>query len=129
MADYYPTNIDRDVAKAKLPNPSFPIRESIKANSLMFESSSGYEQRRKRGQSKLIYELTYNVLKYAEWKTLRDFFLEKTNVEPFIWRHPVDKQDILVRFDQDTWTSEYFSHTAHGEKLYKLQVKLIQVFA
>lgn len=70
MPDYYPTHIDNITTNHRITNPSFPIRESIKANSLNFESSSGYEQRRKRGNSKLIYELTYNVLKYDEWRTL-----------------------------------------------------------
>lgn len=114
-----------------LPNPSRPMKESIKADTLITSFDSGHEQRRKKSDPKRIFEPQYAVLNHDQYITIRDFFMKVLNSTPFLWKHPIEGVEYLVRFDMDTFTSENFGHSPHTKNgaLYKLQLKLLQVWA
>lgn len=118
-----------DATTPRLPNCSRPIKESIKQDSLVVSFDSGHEQRRTKSDPKRIFEVTYAALTQNEYATIRDFFLQVTNVTPFTWTHPVEKTVYLVRFDMDTFTGEHFQHSPVAGPLYKLQLKLLQVWS
>jgi len=128
MADF-PTAVSSvyDVLTPQLPNCSRPLKESVKVDSIIVSFDAGFEQRRTRSAAKRIFEPAYAVLLKNEYLTLRDHFLSQTNITPFIWTHPIEKVDYLVRYDMDTWTGENFAHGPKGP-LYKVQLKLLQVW-
>jgi len=112
-----------DSTGARIPNPARPIQESIRANSLIFAADSGHEQRRKRGSSYTTWELTYPALTLAQYLSIRNFFIARTNIEVFRWTHPVSGITYTVRFDTEEFRSENFAHSSNGP-LYKLSFAL-----
>lgn len=129
MAYFYPTVVSASypTSGTQIPAASRPLGEGVKASSIVFAGDSGHEQRRKKGDSKRTFQLTYAVLTADQYKTLRDFFMQVLNVYEFEWVHPVEKTALNVKFAMDTFQGENFSHGPKGA-LYKLQVSLEQVW-
>ena len=121
----YPATVTSDypTAGTSVPNPSRPLSEGIKANTITFAADSGHEQRRSRSNSKRTFSLNYIVLTADQYKTLRDFYMNVTNVNAFAWTHPIEKTVLNVKFAMDTFSGENFEHNAQGP-LYKLQLSL-----
>ena len=117
-----------DASQPRIPNPARPLKEGIKTNVLIQTFDSGHEQRRQKSDPKRTFDLSYPVLKSKEYFTIRDFFLQVTNSQAFLWTHPVEKTQHLVRFNMDTFAGEYVEHGPSGP-LYKLQLSLLQVWA
>lgn len=111
-----------------LPAPARPINYGIKANTLIFTASSGYEQRRSIGTPRRTFDLTYPILTLVQYQALRDFFLTNLNVGSFYWTDPVENVEYLVRFDQDTFQGQQKYHGPKGA-CYEVSVRLLQVFA
>lgn len=122
----YPTT---DSTGARIPNPSRPLTEGVQPNTLVQTFDSGHEQRRKKGDPRMTWEFTYLVLTDAAYRTLQNFYIARGGIaESFAWTHPLTKQQYpSVRFNMDTFSGEYFEHPSKGA-LWKLAVKLIQVF-
>lgn len=114
-----------------LPNSSRPLKESIKADTIITSFDSGHEQRRQKSNPKRIFEPQYAVMTLDQYVTIRDFFTQVLNSTPFLWKHPIEGVEYLVRFDMDTFAGENFGHSPHTKSgaLYKLQLKLMQVWA
>ena len=129
MAFIFPTVVSEiyPTAGTNIPNPSRPLGEGVKASTLTQVFDSGHEQRRKKGDSKRTFQLSYIVLTADQYKTLRDFFMQVLNIYEFSWTHPVEKTLHNVKFAMDTFSGENFSHNNQGA-LYKLQLQLEQVW-
>jgi phage-related protein len=129
MSIYFPSAVSNLYATsgARIPNPSRPFNEGIKTNTITFMSDSGHEQRRQRGNSKRVFDLTFAVLSKDQYFTIRDFFMQVTNVNAFLWLHPIEKTQILVKFAMDTFAGSNKGHGPAGP-WYELQVKLEQVW-
>ena len=121
--DSYPTTA---YDGSRIPNPARPFSENIKTNSLKFEADSGHQQLRRKGANKRQFELTYPVLTKSQSDTLFDFFLAKTTTIPFLWIHPITKQQYTVVFTNDLLTRENFARGPQGE-LYKMSMKIEEV--
>lgn len=121
----YPT-LDRYTGNP-LPNGSRPITYGVKANSLVMEFDGGTSQRRAKSQPKTTIEFKYNALSQTEYRTLRDFFLLVTNVQPFTYIDPLEKQPYRVTFNQDVFAATNQGHGPAGA-YYSLEVKLVQSF-
>ena len=119
----FPTTDDTG---ARIPNPARPLQESIKANSLIFAADSGHEQRRKKGCSYKVWELTYPVLTLDQYTKIRNFFISRTNIEAFKWTHPVNNTIYTVRFESEEFRGDNFAHSANGP-LYKLAFSLREI--
>lgn len=117
----YPT------AGTSIPNPSRPLQEGLKTQTVTSEFDSGHTQRRNKNTPKRTFQLNYIVLTVDQYKTLRDFFMLKLNTYSFAWIHPLEKVTLNVRFTNDTFSGENFSH-GHKGPLYKLQLSLEQVW-
>lgn len=120
MADKFPTDI---------PNPAMPLRESYKTFDLIFTADNGTnEQRRKKGNPRRQIDLSWPALLLDEMKTLRQFFMDHTTVQPFLFTHPVEKEEKLYRFSSDTFISE---NIGFGPKsaIYKVQCQILEVAA
>lgn len=116
----YPTSGQR------IPNCAVPLQEGLKVSTITSEFDSGHSQRRRKSLPKRTFQLTYPVLTFDQYKTIRDFFLTVTNVSEFSWTHPVEKVTLNVKFSMDTFSGENF---AYGKvPLYKLQLALEQVW-
>jgi len=131
MAVVFPTTVAAkyDAQTPRLPNCSRPIKEEVKASTLIVSFDSGHEQRRQKSDPKRAFTLEYAVLRKNEYFTLRDFFLQVLNQEPFLWTHPIEGTTFLVRFDMDTFSGEHFQHSPVAGPLYKLQIRLVQTWA
>lgn len=128
-ATYYPTTyIDKKGEVQNLPNPSRPFTEGVKTNNITQTFESGHEQRRVKGDPRRTFEFTYNILTEEQASTIVSFFIKcYGNVKSFLWVHPLSKEVIQCRFDMEAISKENFTHNIQGP-LYKLQIKLIQVF-
>lgn len=115
-----------DYASKRIPNPSMPLNEGIKTNTVMFSSDSGREQRRKKGASLRTWELSYIALTDAAYRTIRDFYIANTDVNSFSWTHPISKITFTVRFDTSNFQGENIAHNIKTP-IWKLSLKLIQV--
>jgi len=126
----FPTKVavKYDVNQPPIPNCSMPIKEGYKVSTLIQTFDSSHEQRRTKAAPRRTFDLQYLVLKKNEYFTIRDFFLENTNVTAFKWIHPIEKEALLVRFDMDLFTGTYSKHTSFNQPLYELQIRLIQVW-
>jgi len=118
---------DYPTAGKPIPQPSRPFSEGVKVSSLSFSADSGHEQRRKKGDSKRTFQLTYNVLTADQYKTIRDFFMVVMNVYEFSWTPPMGTVALNVKFSVDTLSGENFAHGPSGA-LFKLQFSLEQVW-
>lgn len=129
----FPTTVAEiyDANTPPIPNCSRPLKESIKSDTLIVGFDSGHEQRRQKSNSKRIFEPQYAVLTKNQYFTIRDHFLACLNWKPFLWTHPIEGTQYLVRYDMDTFTGENFGHSPHSKNgaLYKLQLKLLQVWS
>ena len=151
--DYFPevvsdtyrnqADIDNDVPAPRIPNPSRPFTQGLKTSTIIFAADSGHEQRRTKAQPKATFDLQWLVLTYAQKQTLQDFFMQKLNVTPFWWKHPLNKitktvdgietvvpEEWLVRFDMDTFSASNKNHSPFYKvgAMFELQVKLVQVW-
>lgn len=129
MSYAYPTVVSNTYATAgtRMPNPSRPLQEGFKIQTIAFMADSGYEQRRSKSQPKRTFQLSYTVLTKDQYFTLRDFFLTVLNTYSFTWIHPIEKVSLNVRFAMDTFSAENFGHGPQGP-LYKMQLVLEQVW-
>lgn len=128
MSYSFPTTyIDKGATK-RLPCPSRPLSEGIKVNTLCFDADSGHEQRRKKGDPRKTFEFVFVALTHAQAQCIEDFFLEVLNVYAFDWTHPFTDDVIKVKFDMDTFCKEMFGHSKHHGPLYKIAIKLEQVY-
>ena len=126
ITNIYPTS---DSTGDRIPNPSRPLTEGVQTNTLVQTFDSGHEQRRKKGDAKATWEFTYLALTDAAYRTLQNFFIARGgNCEAFFWVHPLTQRQYSVRFNMDTFTGEHFEHATKKGKLWKLAIKLIQVF-
>lgn len=121
VSNLYPTS------GARIPNCSRPLQEGFKASTITFTADSGHEQRRQRSNTKRTFQPTYIVLTLDQYRTIRDFFLQVTNVNSFSWTHPIEGTVLIVKFAMDTFSGENFGHGPTGP-LYKLQLSLEQVW-
>jgi phage-related protein len=121
VSNTYPT------AGKPIPNCSRPLQEGIKTSTIAFTADSGHEQRRQKAAPKRTFQPVYNVLTLDQYRTLRDFFMQMTDVHSFTWEHPVEKTTFLVKFTMDTFAGENIGHGPSGA-LYKLQLQLEQVW-
>lgn len=132
MADF-PTQVAAkyDATTPKIPNCSRPLKEGIKVDTILFTADSGHEQRRKKSDPKRTFDPQYTALKKNEYFTIRDHFIEHLNTTPFLWTHPIEGIQYLVRYNMDTFSAENFSHSPIPSigPLYKLQLNLLQVWA
>lgn len=115
-------------AGAEIPNPSLPLAEGVKAQTIISEFDSGHSQRRTKGLPKRTFQLSYIVLTSDQYRTIRDFFMQKLNTYEFNWTHPIEKTVLNVRFTNDTLSAENFSWGVGKGALYKLQLSLEQVW-
>lgn len=124
----YPTIFTHQGATYPLPRPSRPINETFHTNVLTWSSDSGNEQRRKRGETKVSFDISYPALVDAAYYTLRDFFIARCGkLEAFTWVHPVTKITYTVRFDSDTLSAEPVGRNAKFGEIWKASFKLVQV--
>ena len=111
---------------SRIPNPARPFSDSVKTSTLRFEADSGHLQLRRKGANKRQYELTYPVLTQRQADTLFDFFLTQGTHTPFLWIHPITKQQYTVVFTNDLLTKENIARGPQGE-LYKMSMKIEEV--
>lgn len=111
----------------RLRNPDMPIKYGVSTNSLVIVFESGHEQRRKKGIPKKTFDLTFSNLDLEAATCLEDFFyLMGGPVAPFTWTDPSTNKVYNVRFDGDSFTKEYVTHTRLGP-LFTVTIKLVQV--
>lgn len=118
----------REYMPKQLPNPSRPYKTGIKANTIIYTSDSGAEQRRERSAAKTTFELTWNALLIDQYQTIRDFYMYVLNSKPFIWVCPIEKTQTLVRISNEIFQGENKGHGPKGP-IYALQLSLVQVWA
>lgn len=111
-----------------LPNPSRPLKEGVRANTIIYAADSGHEQRREKSNPRRTFDLTWNALTLDQYLTLRDFYMVVLNSAPFMWTHPIENTRVLVRFANDVFQGENVGHGPKGP-IYKLQVSLLQVWS
>jgi len=114
--------------KLPIPNPSRPFKEGTKSNTLIYTGDSGHEQRREKSPPKRTFEVTWAALTLDQYVTLRDFYMYVLNSKPFLWMHPIEKTQILVRFANEVFQGENFGHGPKGP-IYKLQLSLLEVWS
>lgn len=126
----FPTTYTSKTGEIKsLPNPSRPFSEGVKTNNITHSFESGHEQRRVKGDPKRTFEFSYNALDEEQASLLTSFFIQcYGNVKAFLWTHPLTKETMQVRFDMEALMKENFSHTPYKGALYKINIKLVQVF-
>lgn len=111
-----------------LPNPSRPLKDGVKASTIVYTGDSGHEQRRDRSNPRRTFDLAWNALTLDQYITIRDFYMQALNSAPFLWIHPVEKTRLLVRFANEVFQGENFAHGPSGP-IYKLQLSLLQVWS
>lgn len=121
VSELYPT------AGTRIPNPSRPFKEGVQSSAIIYTADSGHEQRRVKAPPKRTFELTWNALTKDQYLTLRDFFMQVVTTQPFLWRHPIEGTQFLVRFTNELFSGENIGHGPKGP-IYKLQVSLLQVW-
>lgn len=128
--DYFPVEVSEKyrTSGTRMPMPSRPFESGVKATAIVFTSDSGMEQRRNKTQPRATFSLQWIALSADQFNTLRDFYIAKLTTVPFLWTHPLEKQDYLVRFDMDSFSGINKIHNQKGAH-YETQVKLVQVFA
>lgn len=109
-----------------LTRPARPIVYGVKANTLIFQADSGFEQRRKKGATYKTFDLTYPIISLAEYIVIRDFFTAHLNVTAFYWTDPIEGETYVVRFDMDALSAQQKYH-AHKGPYYELSLKLKEV--
>lgn len=99
-----------DATNKRIPNPSTPISESFKTMTASIQFDAGFEQRRKKGATLSIFQLEYKVLTNSQYVTLRNFFLDCTDVVSFAWTHPISKTVYKCKFDANSFSGQSMSH-------------------
>ncbi len=124
FADYFQEITERKA----IPRPSHASQSGIQTNTIVFTSDSGAEQRRVRGAPKRIYEISWPVLTFDQYQTIRDFFLMVLNVKAFYWTDPIENRKVLVRFVNELFQARQIGHGPKGP-LYSLDLSLVQVWS
>lgn len=122
--DTFPT---LDYEGKQIPNPSLPVKESVKSNTLIISFESGHEQRRAKSAPMYVWELNYVVLTDSAYKKIRDFYLTHTDEKAFYWSHPLTKVRWKVRFSANTFQASNFTYNIKTN-LWSANITLNQVF-
>lgn len=111
----------------RIPNPSVPLKEGVKTNTLVFTGDSGHEQRRDKSDPKRVFDPSWNALFVDQYLTIRDFYLQVRCTTPFLWTHPIEKTQFLVRFTNDVFHGENKGYGPKGP-IYTTSVNMLQVW-
>lgn len=126
MSFTFPTQYTDHNSVTKDFGPSRPISEGFETSQLIQQFDAGAEQRRKKGETRLTFDLSFVVLEEAAWKVLRAFFIARGQVESFNWFHPVYRETYIVRFNGPL-QGKNIGHNAKTS-LWEASCKLLQVF-
>ena len=104
--------------------PDFIVTETKGYKTLVSTFENGVEQRRKKWSAPLrSFKLQFKNRPHDEMEALKTFFSSKEGMfTPFTWENPLDSQEYIVRFKEDSLTVDLIAY-----QIYNITFEFVEV--